>query len=163
MINDMRRSMPGVLITRAISLWNKGHGRLEQRPITVSSLLAGYSDFPSLAQVFRLESWAQLPGGRSRQEIRSGLTSLPAAVAAPERLPALVRGQWGIENGSHYRREATLREDHSQLRMGHAPHLLAILNNTVVGLMARQSRTTLAELRRAFAYQFDQALTTLAA
>ena len=47
--------------------------------------------------------------------------------------------------------------------MGHAPHLLAILNNTVIGLMARQGRTNLAEVRREFAYQFDQALATLAA
>jgi predicted transposase YbfD/YdcC len=148
---------------RSATKWNKGHGRLEKRTITVSSLLAGYSDFPYLAQVFRLESWAQLTGGRSRHEIRYGLTSLPAAVASPERLLALVRGQWGIENGLHYRRDATLREDHSQLRMDHAPHLLAILNNTVVGLMARLGRTNLAEVRREFAYQFDQALTTLVA
>ncbi len=78
---------------RAATRWNKGHGRLEQRTITVSSLLAGYSDFPYLAQVFQLESWAQLAGGRSRHEIRYGLTSLPAALASPERLLALVRGQ----------------------------------------------------------------------
>jgi len=148
---------------RSATTFNKGHGRLEQRTITVSSLLAGYSTFPYLAQVFRLESWAQLTGGRSRHEIRYGLTSLPAAVASPERLLALVRGQWGIENGLHYRRDATMREDHSQLRMGHAPHLLALLNNTVVGLMARQGSTNLAELRREFAYQFDQALATLVA
>jgi Transposase DDE domain len=45
---------------RSATTWNKGHGRLEKRTITVSSLLAGYSDFPSLAQVFRLESWVQL-------------------------------------------------------------------------------------------------------
>ena len=45
----------------------------------------------------RVESGAQLMGGRSRHEIRYGLTSLPAAVASPERLLALVRGQWGIE------------------------------------------------------------------
>jgi hypothetical protein len=110
-----------------------------------------------------VESWARLPGGRSRHEIRYGLTSLPAAAASPERLLALVRGQWAIENGLHYRRDATLREDHSQLRLGHAPHLLAMLNNTVVGLMARQGSTNLAELRREFAYQFDQALAALAA
>jgi hypothetical protein len=62
-----------------------------------------------------------------------------------------VRGQWGIENGLHYRRDRTLREDHSQLRMGSAPRVLAILNNTVVGLIARQGRTNLAEARREFA------------
>jgi predicted transposase YbfD/YdcC len=148
---------------RTATTVNKGHGRLEKRTITVSSLLAGYSDFPYLAQVFQVESWAQLTGDRSRHEIRYGLTSLPAAIASPQRLLELVRGQWGIENGLHYRRDATMREDHSQLRMGHAPHLLAILNNIVVGLMARQGSTNLAEVRREFAYQFDQALPTLAA
>lgn len=155
-------SVPPMDFRRATTM-NKGHGRLEKRTITLSSLLAGYSDFPFLAQVFRLESWARLTGGRYRHEIRYGLTSLPAAVASPHRLLDLVRRQWGIENGLHYRRDATLREDHSQLRMGHAPHLLAMLNNTVIGLMARQGRTNLAEIRREFAYQLDQALTTLVA
>ncbi len=142
---------------------NKGHGRLEKRTITVSSLLAGYSTFPYVAQVFQVESWAQLTGGRSRHEIRYGLTSLPAWVASPERLLALVRGQWQIENGLHYRRDMTLREDHSQLRMGHAPHLFAILNNIVVGLVARQGRPNLAEARREFAYQLERAFSSPAA
>jgi predicted transposase YbfD/YdcC len=137
---------------------NKGHGRLEKRTITVSSLLAGYSTFPFVAQVFQVESWAQLTGGRSRHEIRYGLTSLPAAVASPDRLLELVRGQWQIENGLHYRRDMTLREDHSQLRMGHAPQVLAILNNIVVGLVARQGKSNLAEARREFAYQLERAL-----
>ena len=142
---------------------NKGHGRLEKRTITVSSLLAGYSSFPYVAQVFQVESWAQLTGGRSRHEIRYGLTSLPAAVASPERLLELVRGQWQIENGLHYRRDRTLGEDHSQLRLGHAPHLLAILNNIVVGLIARQGRTNLAEARREFTYQLERAFPSPAA
>jgi predicted transposase YbfD/YdcC len=34
---------------RTATTINKGHGRLEKRTITVSSLLAGYSDFPKLA------------------------------------------------------------------------------------------------------------------
>jgi predicted transposase YbfD/YdcC len=61
---------------RRATTWNKGHGRVEQRTITVSRRLSGYSTFPYLAQVFRLESWARLSGGRSRHEIRSGLTNL---------------------------------------------------------------------------------------
>jgi predicted transposase YbfD/YdcC len=138
--------------------FNKGHGRLEKRTITVSSLLAGYSTFPYVAQVYQVESWAKLTGGRSQHEMRYGLTSLPAAVASPDRLLELVRGQWQIENGLHYRRDMTLREDHSQLRMGHAPHVLAILNNIVVGLVARQGQTNLAEARREFAYHFERAL-----
>jgi hypothetical protein len=80
------------------------------------------------------------------QEVVYLLTDLTPIQAPPRRLLDLVRGHCTIVNGLHYRRDATLREDHSQLRMGHAPHLLAILNNTVVGLMARQGRTNLAEV-----------------
>jgi hypothetical protein len=47
--------------------------------------------------------------------------------------------------------------------MGQAPHLLAILNNSVIGLVARQGSTNLAEARREIAYQFDKALAALAA
>jgi hypothetical protein len=139
---------------------NKGHGRLEKRTITVSSLLAGYSAFPYVAQVFQVESWVQLTADRSRHEIRYGITSLPAWFASPQRLLALVRGQWRIENSLHYRRDRTMREDHSQLRMGHAPHLLAILNTIVVGLVAGQGRTNLAEARREFAYQLERAFSS---
>jgi hypothetical protein len=46
--------------------------------------------------------------------------------------------------------------------MGHAPHLLAILNNTVLGILARQGVTNVAHARREFAYQFDKALHSLA-
>jgi predicted transposase YbfD/YdcC len=99
-----------------------------------------------------------LTGGRSQHEIRYGLTSLPATVVSPERLLELVRGQWQIENGLHYRRDLTLRDDHSQLLMGHAPHVLAILNNIVVGFVARQGKTNLAEARREFAYHLERAL-----
>ena len=34
---------------------DKGHGRLEERLLTTSSMLAGYSEWPFLAQVFKLE------------------------------------------------------------------------------------------------------------
>jgi hypothetical protein len=68
-----------------------------------------------------------------------------------------------IENGLHYRRDATMREDHAQVRMGHAPQMLAILNNTVLGLLARQGETNVAHARREFAYYFEQALATFAA
>ena len=52
-------SAPPMDFRRATTM-NKGHGRLEKRTITVSSLLAGYSDFPYLAQVFQVESWVSL-------------------------------------------------------------------------------------------------------
>ena len=40
-----------------------------------------------------------------------------------------------IENRLHWRRDVTLGEDHSQVRTGRAPEVLAALNNTLLSLM----------------------------
>jgi predicted transposase YbfD/YdcC len=148
---------------RTATTVEKGHGRLDKRTITVSSLLANYSSWPHLAQVFKLESQRTNALGSTKTEVRYGVTSLPAGLADATRLLDLTREHWGIENGLHYRRDATLREDHTQVRMGHAPQMLATLNNTVLGLFARVGATNVAEARRAFAYQFDRALAALGA
>ena len=65
-------------------------------------------------------------------------------------------------NGLHYRRDATMREDQAQLRMGQAPNVLAMLNNTAWGLLARSGASNLAHARQEFSYQFDKALHALA-
>jgi predicted transposase YbfD/YdcC len=111
--------------------------------------------------VFKLESQRTDALGATKTEVRYGVTSLPAALADPKRLLELSRGHWGIENGLHYQRDTTMREDHAQLRMGHAPEMLAVLNNTVLGLFARQGETNIAQARRAFAYHLEKALASL--
>jgi predicted transposase YbfD/YdcC len=141
----------------------KGHGREDMRTITASSLLADYSTWPELAQVFKLESQRTDALGTTKTEVRYGVTSLPASLSNPKRLLDLTRGHWGIENGLHYRRDATMQEDHAQLRMGHAPEMLAVLNNAVLGLFARQGETNIAHARREFAYHLEKALASLAA
>jgi hypothetical protein len=70
----------------------------------------------------------------------------------------IVRGHWQIENGLHYRRDVTLHEDASQVRMGQAPHVLAILNNAVCGLAAQAGMSNLAALQRAMAGALDRIL-----
>ena len=139
------------------------HGRLEQRTLTRSDLLVGYSTWPHLAQVFRVERRSILADGRVREDVAYGVTSLPPTVADAERLLGLVRGHWGIENGLHYRRDVTLLEDRSQLRQGQAPQNLATLNNLVLGLVAGQGQTNVAAARRAYAAAPDQALALLTA
>jgi len=65
---------------RSASSVNKGHGRLENRRITVSSLLASYSQWPGLSQVFKLERERTNTLGDTEQEVCYGITSLPASV-----------------------------------------------------------------------------------
>jgi len=93
----------------------------------------------------------------SREE-RYGITSAPASVASARRLMAVVRGHWQIEHGLHYRRDVTLHEDASQVRVGQAPHVLACLSNAVCGLLARAGLTNLAALQRSMMAALDRLL-----
>ncbi len=137
---------------------NKGHARREERKMTVSSMLAGYSEWPGLEQVFKLERWVWQEGKAELYEVRYGVTSLPKSVAGARRLLRIARAEWGIENGLHYRRDVTLEEDAGQLRRGGAPQVLAALNNVVISLMGQAGEQNLPDVQREFDYQFDRFL-----
>ncbi len=114
----------------------KGHGRLEKRTLTASTDLTDYftNQWPGIAQVFRLERSVS-EKGQHRSSVVYGFTSLSVKRASTQRLLQLNRGHWGIENCLHWRRDVTLGEDHSQVRTGRAPEVLAALNNTLLSLM----------------------------
>ncbi len=139
---------------------SKGHGRIEERTIWVSSALCGYSDWPHLEQVFKLKCRVVDGLGQIKEMVHYGVTSLPSAAGSPRRLLAVVREHWGIENGLHYRRDVSLDEDYSQVRVGHAPRVLATLNNIVVGLAAHHEQANLPAAQRAFHYRLERALWT---
>lgn len=116
---------------------DKANGRLDVRTLTVSSLLNGYSDWPHLAQVFKVvRRSVVLKTGEVSEELTYGVTSLTRKEVTPDELLGIVRDHWGIENGLHYRRDVTLREDASRVRTGHAPQALAAINNLVLSIMA---------------------------
>lgn len=136
-----------------------GHGRIEQRGLQTSNLLTGYSDWPGLAQVFRLERQViRKKTGEVRAEVVAGVTSLPPERADAARLLALVRGHWSIENRSHWVRDVTFDEDRSQVRCGNIPQVMAALRNAVVGLMRWAGHTNVAAACRRFAAQPQAAL-----
>lgn len=136
----------------------KAHGRIEKRSILVSQELNDYLDWPHVAQVFRIEReiWHAHGSRRSRQVIY-GITSLTPQQASPRRLLDLNRNYWGIESGLHYRRDVTLHEDATRTVVGHAGHILAILNNLVVSLCLSNGWKNLAKARRFFDAKPDQA------
>jgi predicted transposase YbfD/YdcC len=138
---------------------DKAHGRFEQRTLITSSVLREYADWPGLAQVFKLERRSvNLKAGTRRQEVVYGLTSLNASQASPSRLLALVRDYWGIENGLHYRRDKTLREDAPRMTHPTLAEAMAILNNLVVGLIIRQGWRYLPAAHRHFNARLSDAL-----
>ena len=128
---------------------DKEHGRLEQRILTASSALNGYLNWPGVEQVFKLERFStQIKAGLVTHEIVYGVTSLTAAEASPARLLGLVRDHWQIENGLHYRRDDTLKEDRCTLRTGHAPEAMAVINNLVLGLLLRRGVINVPDAQR---------------
>jgi predicted transposase YbfD/YdcC len=127
----------------------KHHGREERRVLTASSDLKGYLDWPAAEQIFQLERhFKRTADGKLTHEVVYGITSLTAEEACPARLLELIRSHWGIENGLHYRRDETLREDWCHLKCGAAPRAMAVINNLIVGLILHLGRTNLAEARR---------------
>ena len=95
--------------------------------------------------------WQFLAVWRERQELRGGKvisssqeysfysTSLTKEERSAKQLAALVRGHWNaIENGSHYRRDVTLREDASRVRGPRRAFVMATLRNLVLGLFELQ-------------------------
>jgi hypothetical protein len=139
-----------------------GHGRIEERVLTASSMLTDYSDWPYLAQVFKLEyrAW-ETQTGKLTTAVRYGVTSAPAKVLDAARLLAAVRRHWGIETGLHSRRDGSLQEDAMRTRTGQAPQVLATLNNLALGLLGRQEIGNVAEAQRAIAYHLDRFLQRL--
>jgi predicted transposase YbfD/YdcC len=143
-------SAPKIDLRQAKTL-EKNHGRLEIRSLTASCELKGYLGWPYAEQVFRLErTFTRLKDGKRMHEVAYGITSLTSREANAERLLDLVREHWQIETGLHYRRDQTLREDWCQVRRGSAPHVLATLNNLVIGLVLRRGERNLAQMRRRF-------------
>lgn len=115
---------------------DKGHGRIENRKIWVSTKLNGYLDFPYVGQVFCIERKVfDCKKQKQRQEIVYGITDLTPEQASSERLLQLNRAHWEIENKSHYVRDVTFDEDRSQVHTQNGPQVMACLRNFAIGTL----------------------------
>ena len=115
----------------------KAHGRIETRRIAARDLLPGtLASFPHARQAFRvIRERTVVKTGAPSAETAYGITSAPAERAGPDRLLAWNRGHWQVENGNHYRRDATFGEDASRIRARHAPANNATLNNIALAVV----------------------------
>ena len=142
---------------------SKGHGRLEERTLTVSSQLNDFLDWPYLQQVFRLKRrFLFMKTGEIQEQVVYGITSLSREEITPLELLTLIRSYWGIENGLHYRRDVTLREDRTRMTKGNAGRVMACLNNLVIGLVSSKTHFAyLPSARRFFDAHLTRAFTLL--
>ena len=109
-----------------------GHGRIETRRARVSTDIAWLAphQWPSLAAIGRVD--------RTRICKRTGATTtqcqlyLLGHAYTPERLLALSRGHWTVENNLHWVLDVTMSEDASLVRRDHGPRIRATLKRVAL-------------------------------
>ncbi len=138
---------------------DKGHGRIEERVLTSSSRLADQVEWPYLAQVFTIRSDRLVCQTQKRSvQTHYGITSLSPMEADAHRLLELARSHWAIENGLHYRRDVTFKEDSCRMKSHRAAEALAVCNNLALGLIRHAGWDNVAEARRFYDAYPAQAL-----
>ncbi|WP_442581241.1 ISAs1 family transposase [Mesorhizobium sp. ASY16-5R] len=119
---------------------DKGHGRIEERSVTVSretDWLSGDRRFPGelrlpgATTIIRVSSRAELKD-RCRFETRYYISS---ATLSAERAAHAVRGHWLVENALHWTLDVVFKDDQSRLRKGHGAHNMAIVRHFAINLV----------------------------
>jgi len=141
---------------------SKGHGRQEVREIWTSTQMNGHfkDEWAGIAQVFLIKRTV-IEKGEERIEVVYGMTSLSRKKADAKRLLELNRKHWSIENRLHYRRDVTLGEDASQVRVKGAPEVLAALNGGILALMDFLGVKNVAKQMRHYCAHYEEALQLL--
>ncbi|MCB9419214.1 MAG: ISAs1 family transposase [Ardenticatenaceae bacterium] len=128
-----------------------GHGRLEKRTLTLMVDEEQFLDWPGVHQVFQLErETTHLRTGRETTELAYGITSCTPEITSAKQMLQWTRQYWGIENGLHYRRDVTLREDATRISQPALAKTMSAINNFVVGLTQKMGYSNLAAARRLF-------------
>ena len=133
---------------------DKGHGRIEEREILTSFRIAGEIEFPYLEQVFRIRKKSiQVKTGKQSEQMIYGITSLPVERYGAAELLDLTRNHWRIENGLHYRRDVTFKEDAVQKKSINGGQIMAALNNLAIGILRKIGWENIAQARRFYEAQ----------
>jgi predicted transposase YbfD/YdcC len=144
---------------RRVTTLDKGHGRIEERTLTASTMLNHYLGWPHLGQVFEIKRETLIISrNKTRSETVYGLTSLTPEAASAKDLLALNRGYWGIENGSHHCRDVTFKEDDCRMKSYPAAESLAVCNNLAIGLIRQAGWGNAAAARRHYGARIGEAL-----
>jgi len=132
---------------------DKGHGRIEQRSVTVAHEVGwldgdrrfpGEVRLPDVATIVRVASRAELKD-HGRFETRYYVSSAPlSAIRAAE----AVRSHWAIENSLHWVLDVTFGDDQSRLRTGHGAKNMAVVRHFAINLVRTANDKHSIRLRR---------------
>lgn len=154
------KALPWSKVATGSTSSDHSHGRRSRRTIKVIDVpnLPDWPQFTGLAQIAQLRRTVTR-GGKKSVEVVYLITSATHHHAPPAVLATWVQQHWSIENALHWVRDVTYDEDRSQVRTGHAPHVMASLRNTVIGILRLAGWTNIAAALRHHARNPDRAIT----
>jgi len=133
--------------------FDKGHGRIEQRTVSVAREVdwldggrrfPGEVRLPDVATIIKVASRAELRD-RCRFETRYYVSS---AVLSATQAAEAVRSHWTIENSLHWVLDVTFGDDQSRLRTGHGARNMAVIRHFAINLIRTAKDKRSIKLRR---------------
>lgn len=143
---------PADSLERCVDL-DKGHGRIEERTVTVAhdvDWLNGERHFPGelrlpgVAAILKVTSRTELRD-RGRYDTRYYISSARLSAQAAANA---VRGHWGIENRLHWVLDVVFNEDQARLRTGHGARNMAVVRHFAINLVRAATDKRSLKLRR---------------
>jgi predicted transposase YbfD/YdcC len=110
------------------------HGRIERRRASVLpvSRLASHPIFPGLKAIGRIEAERTAPEGRTTTATRYVALS---RLLKPEKLLAVIRTHWSIENHLHWTLDVVFDEDDARTRKDYGPENLAVIRRLAQNIL----------------------------
>jgi transposase len=109
--------------------------------------------------VFRIRRKSEpVKTGKQSEQTIYGMTSLPVEEFGAKQWLSLTRHHWSIENGLHYRRDVTFKEDKVRQTSPSGGRVLAMVNNLSIGILRKLGWENIAKAGRHFSAMIDEAL-----
>ena len=119
----------------------------------------GEIEFRYLEQVFRIEKKSiEIKTGNQSEPTIYGITSVAVEEYGATEILELTRNHWGIENGLHYRRDVTFKEDSVKKKSINGGQIMAALNNLAIGVLRKIGWKNIAKARRYYEAQIKKRL-----
>ena len=133
-----------------------GHGRVEQRVVSICRTLKGIRPWAGLCTLIRVTATrTQLTGEYEivgKAETRYYISSLSETA---QQFAHRIRSYWGVENQVHYVRDMTQAEDASRIRVVPLPQLWTIARNLALNLYRDLGFDNMAQAQRLCSFGLD--------
>lgn len=155
------RDFKDVSVSRHETL-EKSHGRIETRVYRaigdIDWLVERHPGWKGLKSIVMVESVREIGGGKSEQETRFYISSLPADA---QHQGEAIRGHWGVENSHHWVMDMLFRDDECRIRTANAPANFAAIKTMAANILRQASGKQSLRVKRRLAAWDDDYLASL--